>query len=54
MKKLLKSDSGQTQVEQIVLVVTVAIGVAAGVILLGSRLLNYHKTIESILALPIP
>jgi hypothetical protein len=54
MNKLLKSNTGQAHVEQIVLVLTVAIGFAAGVIWLGSRLLNYHKTIETVLALPIP
>ena len=54
MKVLLKSNTGQTQVEQIVLVLTVAIGFAAAVVLLGNRLLAYHKTIETILALPIP
>ena len=54
LKKLLTSTKGQTYVEQVVLVSTVAIGFAAGVVLLGSLLLDYHKTIESVLALPIP
>ena len=54
MKTLLKSDRGTTQVEQLVLVSTVAIGFAVAVILLGKRLLNYHGDIERVLALPIP
>ncbi len=54
MKRLLTSTRGATYVEQVVLISTVAIGFAAGVILLGHRLLDYHTTIEFILALPIP
>ena len=52
--RLLTSTRGATYVEQVVLVSTVAIGFAAGIILLGRRLLDYHTTIEFILALPIP
>ena len=54
MKKLLTSQRGATQVEQLVLVFSVAIGFAAAMIVLGNRLFNYYNTIERILALPIP
>jgi hypothetical protein len=49
-----KSNSGATQVEQIVLVLTVALGFAAAAIPLGKILLDYHSAVEFVLALPIP
>ncbi|MDJ0763235.1 MAG: hypothetical protein QNJ97_09630 [Myxococcota bacterium] len=45
---------GTTSVEELVLLATVAIGFAAGVIPLGTMLLEYHGIIECILGLPIP
>ena len=54
LKRLLTATGGATYVEQVVLVSTVTIGFAAGVVFLGKQLLDYHKTIEFILALPIP
>lgn len=47
-------EKGVTSVEQIVLVVTVAIGFAAAVIPLGSLLAGYHEAVEYVLWLPIP
>ncbi len=49
-----KSQTGSVQVEQIVLVGTVAIGFATAVVGLGSLLLSYHQAIEFVLVLPIP
>ena len=47
-------EKGVTSVEQIVLVVTVAIGFAAAVVPLGSLLAGYHEAVEYVLWLPIP
>ncbi|MCP4677196.1 MAG: hypothetical protein GY854_17110 [Deltaproteobacteria bacterium] len=53
-KEVFKATHGSVYVEQVVLVVTVAIGFAAAVIPLGAMLLDYHATIEFVLGLPIP
>ncbi len=53
-KEVFKATRGSIYVEQVVLVVTVAIGFAAAVIPLGAMLLNYHAAIELVLGLPIP
>ena len=47
-------ERGVTSVEQIVLVVTVALGFAAAVVPLGSLLAGYHEAVEYVLWLPIP
>ncbi len=47
-------ERGVTSVEQIVLVVTVAIVFAAAVVPLGSLLAGYHEAVEYVLWLPIP
>ena len=51
---LRKCEKGVTSVEQIVLVVMVAIGFAAAVVPLGSLLAGYHEAVEYVLWLPIP
>ena len=45
---------GATQLEQLVLIATVALGFAAAAVPLGGLLLGYHEGIELVLALPIP
>ena len=47
-------EKGVTSVEQIILVVTVAIGFAAAVVPLGSLLAGYHQAVEYVLWMPIP
>jgi len=49
-----RRSSGSTQIEQLILIVTVAIGFAAAAIPLGALLLGYHEGIEFVLALPVP
>ncbi|MBN2527231.1 MAG: hypothetical protein JXR76_12625 [Deltaproteobacteria bacterium] len=51
---LTKHISGTAQVEEIVLLATVALVFAAATLVLGPALLNYHAGIETVLALPIP
>jgi len=46
--------SGTAQLEQVVLIVAVAIGFAAAAVPLGALLLGYHRGIEIVLALPVP
>jgi len=53
-KKFIFSNKGTASVEEIVVLSTVAIGVAAATIPLGALLLNYHKAVEYILMMPIP
>jgi len=48
------SEQGTTQVEHLILVITVALGFAAAAVPLGALLLGYHEGIEFVLALPIP
>ncbi len=45
---------GATQIEHLILVITVAIGFAAAAVPLGALLLGYHDGIEFVLALPVP
>jgi hypothetical protein len=45
---------GTAQIEQLVLIVTVAVGFASAAVPLGSLLFQYHRSIEIVLALPIP
>ncbi len=45
---------GTAQIEQLVLIVTVAVGFASAAVPLGSLLFAYHRSIEIVLALPIP
>jgi hypothetical protein len=52
--KLRHCEKGVTSVEQIVLVVTAAVGFAAAVVPLGSLLAGYHEAVEYVLWLPIP
>ncbi|MDD5306921.1 MAG: hypothetical protein PHU25_06320 [Deltaproteobacteria bacterium] len=47
-------DRGVAQIEELVLVATVALTFAAAAIPLGALLLDYHAGIEAVLALPIP
>ena len=49
-----KGEGGTAQVEHVVIVLTVAIAFAAAAVPLGALLLQYHRQIESVLALPIP
>jgi hypothetical protein len=53
-REILECRSGTAQVEEVVLVVTVAIGFAAAALPLGGQLLDYHLAIEWVLWLPIP
>jgi hypothetical protein len=45
---------GAVQIEQLVLIATVALPFAAAAAPLGGLLLGYHQGIELVLALPIP
>ena len=49
-----RRQAGAIQLEQLVLIVTVAIGFAAAAVTLGPLLLAYHEGIELVLSLPIP
>ena len=49
-----KDDLGTTQVEHLILVITVALSFAAAAVPLGALLLRYHEGIEFVLALPLP
>ncbi len=49
-----RCEIGSVYVEQLVLVMTVALGFAAAALTLGPRLLAYHEAIEIVLSLPIP
>ena len=54
MKRWLNTNEGTAQVEEIVLIATVAIAFAAASVPLGSLLLGYHQIIEYVLLLPVP
>ncbi|MFO8072091.1 MAG: hypothetical protein R6V85_09475 [Polyangia bacterium] len=49
-----RCEIGSVYVEQLVLVMAVALGFAAAALTLGPRLLAYHEGIEIVLSLPIP
>ena len=54
LKALFSATEGAVQVEQMVLVASVAIAFAAGVMVLCKMLFSYHQAIEFTLSLPIP
>jgi Flp pilus assembly pilin Flp len=49
-----RNQQGATQVEHLILVITVALGFAAAAVPLGALLLGYHEGIELVLGLPVP
>ena len=53
-RRRVAGERGATQVEQLVLIATVALAFAAAAGPLGGLLLGYHAGIELVLALPIP
>ena len=54
LKRLAQNAGGAAAVEELVLIAAVTIPVAAALMGLGYLLLDYHKTIEQVLGLPIP
>ncbi|MBN2714382.1 MAG: hypothetical protein JXX14_00930 [Deltaproteobacteria bacterium] len=49
-----KNEAGVIYVEEVTLLILVALGFAAATMVLGPALLDYHAGIELVLALPIP
>ena len=45
---------GTVSVEQIVILSTVAVGFVTAMVAVGPMLLNYHSSIEFVLAMPFP
>jgi Flp pilus assembly pilin Flp len=52
--KIMKSQKGTAQVEEVVLLALVALGFAGAVLTLGPALLGYYKAIEIVLCAPFP
>ncbi|MBN2801487.1 MAG: hypothetical protein JXR91_00180 [Deltaproteobacteria bacterium] len=49
-----ENSKGTASVEEIIILMAVAVGFSAAMVAVGPMLLNYHSGIEFVLSLPVP